>query len=371
MSVRALFPQTAATIYVDNAGCGLLSTRVQSSLQEAIAAMANGSPGVQSLFGRIGSLKAKLAELIGATPAEIALQRSTSQGLNIVAHGLTWRPGDNVVTADVEFPSNVFPWLNLAERYGVETKLVPAREGRVLAEDLIAACDERTRVLTVSWVQFTNGYRTDLAQLGEFCRGRGIRFCVDAIQGVGALQIDVERCKIDALASGGQKWLLGPLGIGFLYVRKELQAELWPAEVGPGSYVMKPETFLAFDQPLHESAARYESGLPNLLGACGLEASVSLFLEVGPAAVEAQILALTDQLAEGIVGRGYRLLSPRGAAERSGIITFVCDHAPSGEIHQRLAAAGVVCSVREGAVRLSPHFYNEAAEMERILAALP
>lgn len=371
MSVRALFPQTESMLFVDNAGCGLLSTRVQSALQAAVAALVNGSAGVPALLGPVAPLKAKIAQLIGARVEEIALQRSTSQGLNVVANGLKWRPGDNVVTASVEFPSNVFPWLNLEGRYGVKTKLVPPREGRVLAEDLIAACGERTRVLTVSWVQFTNGYRTDLEQLGEFCRSRGIMFCVDGIQGVGALQIDVEACKIDALASGGQKWMLGPVGIGFLYIRKELQAEIWPAEVGPGSYPIKPETFLVFDQPLHESAARYESGLPNLLGVWGLEASVSLFLEVGMAAVEAQILALTDQLAEGVTQRGYTLLSPRGGAERSGIITFVSDQIPSGEIYERLKAAGVVCSLREGAVRLSPHFYNEAAEMERILAALP
>ncbi|HLO02236.1 MAG TPA: aminotransferase class V-fold PLP-dependent enzyme [Symbiobacteriaceae bacterium] len=390
MSVRARFPQTESMLYVDNAGCGLLSTSVQSALQEAVTTMAGGSAGLHGLMGRLAPLKAKLAQLIGATPAEIALQRSTSQGLNTVAAGVHWRPGDNVVTAGIEFPSNVFPWLNLEGRYGVKTKLVPAREGRVLAEDLIAACDERTRVLTVSWVQFTNGYRTDLAQLGEFCRARGILFCVDGVQGVGALQIDVERCQIDALACGAQKWMLGPLGIGFLYVRKAVQAELWTVEVGPGSVrrgdggfspaggrppdgsvQMDPASFLDYNLTFHESAARYESGLPNLLGVCGLDASVSLFLEVGPAAVEAQVLALTDQLAEGLVGRGYSLLSPRGAGERSGIITFVSERMASSEIHQRLTAAGVVCSLREGAVRLAPHFYNEAAEMEQILAALP
>lgn len=369
--MRALFPQAESMIYVDNASTGLLATPVQTALHEAVTAIAQGSGGVGSLFGRAGSLRQKLAQLINATAEEIALVRSTAHGLNLVANGLDWHLGDNVVTADIEFPTNVLPWQGLEGRYGVKTKLIPSREGRVLAEDLIAACDSKTRLLAVSWVQFTNGYRTDLAQLGEFCRERGILFCVDGIQGVGALQIDVERYKIDALAAGAQKWLLGPLGTGLLYVRKEVQAKLLPTEVGPGSIKIDPARFLDYGLNFHESAARYESGIPNLLAAGGFEASVAMMLEYGPAAIEAKILALADQLAEGLAERGYQVLSPRGTAERSGIISFISAGRPSSELHQRLKEAGVVCSVREGAVRLSPHFYNEPREMERILAALP
>jgi cysteine desulfurase/selenocysteine lyase len=370
VSIRVHLPILESMTYVDHAATGVLATPVTQAMQEAIALMAQGSKGNVGLLARVAPTREKLARLIGAQPTEIALLRSTGEGLNTVAAGVRWRPGDNVVTSGIEFPSNVYPWLNLEGRYGVKTRLVPPREGRVLAADLIAACDEQTRVLTVSWVQFANGYRTDLAALGRFCRSRGIRFCVDAIQGLGALALDVERYQIDFLACGAQKWLLGPVGIGFLYVRKEIQGELWPSEVGPGSVVMDPARFLAYDLTFRESAERFESGLPNFVGLFGLEASVSLLLAVGAEAIERQVLALTDQLAAGVVERGYRLRSHRAPEERSGIIAFVSDHQPSQAIHQRLAEAGVVCSLREGAVRLAPHLYNTAAEMEQILKVL-
>lgn len=368
--MREHFPALEQTIYVDHASMGLLATATVAAMQEAISLNAQGSTGGPLLMQRVAPLREKIARLIGSQPTEIALLRSTAEGLNTVAAGVRWRPGENVVTSGIEFPSNVYPWLNLEERYGVETKLVPPREGRVLAEDLIAACDGQTRVLTVSWVQFANGYRTDLEQLGQFCRSRGILFCVDAIQGLGALAMDVERYQIDCLACGGQKWLLGPLGIGFLYVRKAVQTELWPSEVGPGSVVFDPARFLDYNLAFRESAERFESGLPNIHGVCGLDAALAILLEVGAAAAERKVLALTDQLAAGVVERGYRLLSPWTGGERSGIISFVGDQHSSQAIHQQLRAAGVVCSLREGAVRLAPHFYNTPAEMERILTAL-
>lgn len=369
--IRADFPILERSTYLNHSSIGPLAGRVRQAIAVATAAQMAGSEGTGELKARVATLKGKLARLIGADPAEIALVRNTVEGLATVASGVLWRAGDNVVTCDIEFPANVYPWLNLESRYGVKTTLVPARDGRVLADDLIAACDAHTRLLTISFVQFSNGYRADLERLGAFCRERDVRFCVDAIQGLGPLQLDVRRCRIDFLAAGGQKWLLGPVGLGFLYVRREVQAELWPSELGHLGVLQNTDRYTEYNLTFRDTAEKFEGGAPNYLGVFGLDAALDPFFAVGPAEVEGRVLALTDHLCAGLRETRCRLLSHRGPGESSGTVSFVSEVESSPALFARLSDAGIVVSLREGAIRVAPHFYNTHEEIDRLLATLP
>lgn len=369
--IRSRFPVLERVTYFNHCGIAPLSLDVVSAVNEGLMSQVDGSGGSPIWRARVGSLKGKIARLINAQPDEIAFMRNTVEGLATVAGGILWRDGDIVVTDNIEFPGNIYPWWNLESRYGVKTKLVPARDGRVLAEDLIAACDARTRAITVSFVQFSNGYRTDMDLLGEFCRQRGIYFCIDAIQGLGPLQLDVLKCRADFLACGGHKWLLGPIGMGFLYVRKELQQSLWPVECGHLSVLQNTEKYTEYNFTFRPSAEKFEGGVANYAGVFGLDAALSLFHEVGLAPIEARVLEVTDYLCEELTRRGYRLRSYRSPSEKSGTVSFVSDRHPSKFLFERLTAAKIIVTLREDAVRVAPHFFNTHEEIDRLLAALP
>ncbi len=369
--IRSQFPILSELTYLDHSALGPLSLSVRQAAAEALALQGEGSVGAQRLAAAVDVLKEKIARLIGASPQEIALTRNTAEGLSAVAAGLPWREGDRVVTDNIEFPANVYPWLNLKARYGVETYFVPARDGRVVVDDLIAACDAHTRLVAVSFVQFSNGFRVDLDRLGAYCRGRGIYLCVDGIQGLGAVPLDVSATPVDFLASGGHKWLLGPLGLGFLYLRRDVQRVVWPAEVGHHSVEQDPDHYTHYNLTFRPTAEKFEASAPNFAGVFGLSASLDLFHTVGLDAVAARVVALTDRLCEGLAARGYRLRSPRGPSEKSGAVTFVSARHASADLHARLREARIVTSLREGAVRVSPHFYNTEAEIDRFLATLP
>ena len=369
--IRASFPVFERYTYLNHSSTAPLSVHVQRAVAESAALQADGSEGSARLKERIDPLKAKIARLINASPEEIALTRNTTEGLNIVASGLLWNEGENVVTDDMEFPANVYPWLNQESRYGVRTRLVPARRGKVLVDDLMAACDARTRLITVSFVQFSNGYRVDLERLGAACRERGISLCVDAIQGLGPVDLDVRRCHIDFLAAGAHKWMLGPMGIGFLYIRRDLQAHLWPAYVSHFGVFQSPESMTRYELTFRHTAEKFEGGLPNYAGIFGFDAGLSLLYDVGLNAIRDRVMMLTDHLCEHVSRRGCRVLSHRGADERSGTVAFVSEREPAKDTAARLADAGVVVSLREGAVRVAPHFYNTVEDIDRLLAALP
>jgi selenocysteine lyase/cysteine desulfurase len=313
--------------------------------------------------------RVKAAGLIGATPDEVAFARNTVEGISIVAEGLPWREGDNVVTVHGEYPANVYPWLNLASR-GVETRIVPDRAGRVVADDLFAAVDGRTRLVALSFVEFTNGFRNDLAAVGEFCRSRGILFLVDAIQGLGALPLDVEPAAIDFLAAGAHKWLLGPLGIGIFYCRRALIEQLRLVQAGPAGMVFHGE-YLPYDFTPKADAQRFEAGAQNYAGVYGLGAILDLLAEAGAANIERHLLGLLDFAVEGLRAKGCEILSSLEPAERSGMIAFRSPRMAAADLVAKLAEAGVAVSARSGGIRLAPHLYNNRTDIERLLAVVP
>ena len=369
--IRALFPTTQTHAFLNHAAVAPFSRPVAEAMQQTIAWRLNLGPlEADEEEWATTHARRSAARLIGAEEEEICLTRNTSHGLNIVAAGLPWQPGDNLVTAQTEFPANVYPWKNL-ERQGVTVRLAPARDNRVLVDDVAALMDERTRLVAISFVEFATGYRNDLAALAELCQARGVLLCVDGIQGVGALPLDVGQVPLDFLAVGGPKWLMGPIGTGFLFIRRQHLHTLDLAMAGWMGTTDIHQHF-RYDLPWRDDARRFEEGSLNVVGAAGLDAAIKLLLSVGLETIEERILTLTDHLIEGLRQRGYRIISPIAHRhERSGIVSFQHPRHDPADLERRLTEAHVVISRRGAFIRVSPHFYNNEDDIDRLLSALP
>jgi selenocysteine lyase/cysteine desulfurase len=308
-------------------------------------------------------LCAVLAWLINAAPEEIAFVQNTGLGLNIIANALPLKAGDNVIFCDMEFPTNVYPWVNL-RRKGVEERCIPNDQGGLTVNALEKYADGHTRVVAVSSVEFLTGFKSDLQALGTWCKEHGAYFVVDAIQSLGAAPLDVRACQIDFLACGGPKWLMGPPGLGFLYCRHELLDELAPPFAGCIS-VVGWEDWRDYDLTFLPDAHRFEIGTPNMIGQVGLLAAVRFLMEAGIPAIERWTLHLTDLLIEDLQQRGYGIASNLARKRRSAIVSF---RVP-GDVDaafQKLTDAKVIISKREQYIRVSPHCYNTEEEIARV-----
>lgn len=364
---RREFPSTELQVHMNHAGLSPLSRRVAAEIRAfADEAERVNSARYAAWTARVETSRAAIAHLIGGAAEDIAFVPNTATGLSLVAAGLTWQAGDNVVAVAGEYPSNVYPWWGL-ERVGVETRLVERPHLRFGVDELVSAVDARTRVIAVSAVDWQSGFRVDLAALAELCRARDILLVVDGIQAVGAVRVDVSGGGIDCLAAGGHKWLLAPEGCGFLYVGARARERIQPVLLGWKS-VTDADTYLPYHFALRHDAAKLEPGTQMHLGVRALGAAVDLLLEIGPAAIEARVLAITDQLADGLRDVGAVVLSPRDGGDRSGILTFSLGDATT--LHARLTAAGIVCRRRMGGIRLAPHFYADATDIDRVLAVV-
>ncbi|MDF1503081.1 aminotransferase class V-fold PLP-dependent enzyme [Roseisolibacter sp. H3M3-2] len=370
----AEFPWAARgeSIYLNNASTGPLPQRAVDAVSDWTRRRAEPFRLRDAdLFRTVATARELAARLIGAEAGEIALMVNTSYGVNLAARALPLAAGDVVLTFDREFPANVYPWMALGDR-GVRLELVPTVDGLPDEDALVRALDRReVRALAVSWVQFASGYTADLARLGRLCRERGVWFFVDAIQGVGPLTLDVREVPIDLLACGAQKWLLSPWGSGFCYVRRELIARLAPDAVG-WMAVRGSDDFsrlVDYDFTLRDDARRFEVATLPYQDMAGFAASLSLLHELGPARVAAHVRGLADRIVEWARARDdVRLVTPADPARRAGIVS-VAPRDPAAAA-ARLREAGVAHSVREGAVRLSPHGYNTPDEVARALDAL-
>ncbi|MGD1995512.1 MAG: aminotransferase class V-fold PLP-dependent enzyme [Anaerolineae bacterium] len=350
--------------YLDHAAVSPLPRRVREAMAEYTERRGITFGHREELEDIPVRLRQAIARLIGAAAEEIAFVQNTSHGLNIAAQSLPLRPGDNVVFCDMEFPSNVYPWMLLGRQRDIEARCIPHDGGGLTLEALRAHADERTRVVAVSSVEFLTGYRTDLEAIGKWCRERGTYFVVDAIQSVGAAPLDVGSCYVDFLSCGAPKWLMGPVGTGFLYCRQGLLERVVPPMAGCVS-VVGWEDWRDYDLTFLPDAQRFHMGGPNLVGMTGLLAAAELLLEVGVESIHQQTLHLTDQLIADLVQRGYRIASSRDPARRSAIVSFAVSDDPSA-VHARLQEAGVVVSLREEYIRVSPHGYNTEHEIARV-----
>jgi selenocysteine lyase/cysteine desulfurase len=318
-------------------------------------------------FPVIDYAREKMARLLGVDDCEVGWVQNTATAISLVANGLEWQRGDNVVTVQGEFPANVYPWLGLS-RWGVETRFVQKRGGCVSVDDVAALMDERTRLLSISFVDFGTGVRNDLAALGQLCEERGVLFNVDAIQGLGALRLDPHGCGIHFLGAGAHKWLLGPQGVGVFYVRKDVLERLHPLTANWYSVVDKHD-HLNYGQPWVESAARVEGSTPNVSGLVAFDAVLKMLLDVGPTRIEERVLGLSGRLMEGLLARGYDVVSSSEPARRSGVVCFRAKGDPM-DLLARAQAEKIVIAVRVGVVRVSPHFYNSEDEIDSLLALL-
>ena len=304
-----------------------------------------------------------LARLINAPATDdIALLKNTSEGLSVIAYGLAWQAGDNIVISDEEFPSNRVVWQSLAQ-FGVEVREVNLSQAADPEQALIIATDKRTRLLSISSVQYASGLRMNLLKLGEHCHRQQILFCIDAIQSLGALDFDVQACHADFVVADGHKWMLGPEGVALFYVRAELRPQLKLHEFGwhmlehPGDYQRK-------QWQIATTARRFECGSPNMLGIHGLHASLSLLLEIGMPQVEAEVIERSCYLIELIHEAPELHLLTRDTPDRiSGIVTFAHNTIAADTLQQQLMQAGIICAARGEGVRFSPHFYTPLPQL--------
>lgn len=368
---RSWFPVTREIVYLNHAGVAPISTRAAEALARyAAEATAQGAFRYDAVLdAEVERVRGRAARLLGARSDEIAFVKNTTEGLGIVAAGLDWRRGDRVVTCDLEYPSNVYPWWSLRDA-GVETVMLRGERGRLPLERVEEALrDPSVRLLTLSSVEFGSGLRQDLPTLGRLCRERGVLFCVDAIQSLGCLPLDVTTCSVDFLAADGHKWLLSVEGCGIFYCARRALESLRPRLVGWRS-VADPHDFDRYQRELRPGAVRFEEGTPNVPGIFALGAAIDLLLELGVDAIGERVLELTDHLANALEAHGATVLSPRAPTERSGIVSFTWRDEDPRHTAARLRARHIFVATRRGGVRASPHFYNREDELERLVAAL-
>lgn len=370
---QALFPHIqTGKIYLNHASSAPMSTPVIDAINTHLHERSVGMIDTYLAYdvAKIEECRNQVRALIHSESTDrIALLTNTSDPLNIIASGLPWKTGDRVLLHDAEFPANVWPYLNL-RRHGVEIDIMPQKKGHPTLQLIADSITERTKLVALSAVQFLTGYRADLEAIGSLCRERNIIFAVDGIQAVGAVRVDVQKMKIDALAAGCQKWQLGPQGTSWLYVTEELQSRIQPAHVG-WLAVAEPWNFFDFDQGLASTARRYEGGTKNIPGIWGMGAALRTLHEFGLEAIENHILSLTDMLISGLsaIG-GVKVITPEDSAHHAGIVTIELPHAVDGQIvFEKLASKHIAISLREGKLRYSPHFYNSEAEIEFAVSA--
>ncbi|MBI4428125.1 MAG: aminotransferase class V-fold PLP-dependent enzyme [Ignavibacteriales bacterium] len=363
---RSLFPHTSkGKIYLNHAATTPLSTPVVDATiryleQRSVGTLENFTNDMKM----ITECREAIRKLINAeSPDRVALVSNTSEALNIVSTGIPWKSGDRILLNSSEFPANVYPYLYL-KNLGVEIDILEAPEGRIPMELMKRGITAKTRVVALSAVQFLSGYKADLVTIGDFCRKKNILFVVDGIQAIGAVRVDVQQMKIDALATGCQKWQLGQQGTGYLYITEELQRNIRQQHVGWLS-AADPWDFHNFSQSLSSTARRYEPGTLNIPGWWGTQASLALLLEFGVEAIERHILSITRMLMDGLQRLdGLELMSPANDAERAGIVTV----RPTGSldaqaVFKEISDRNITTSVREGMLRFSPHFYNSPEDI--------
>ena len=368
---REEFPWSSHTIYLNHASTGPLPARTVRVLEEfnAKRMMPHQLPDAM-IFSMLDDCRSQVGRLINARETEIALAANTTFGLALAARMIKLQAGDIVLVSDREFPANVYPWAGLKEN-GVILELVPVTPEGWPDEDRIVSrlADPRVRVLAVSLVQFSNGYQVDLARLSRETRASDTYLVVDAIQGIGQVPVDVRQTPVDFMACGGQKWLLSPWGSGFMYVREELIGELNPPVTGWMAYEGTDDftRLTRYSDQLRANARRFEMITLPYQDLAGMRSSLDLLLEIKTADVERHILDLHQPVVDWARANGVPVTSPRGK-HGSGIL---CIAPPDpAAVQQRLRDASIIASLREGSIRLSPHFYNTHEEMQRLVEVL-
>lgn len=367
--IRQLFPFIQnGIVYFNHASTAPISLKVRERVCELLKEKSESKIDDYNEFLRVyEESKILLGELINARADRIAFLDNTSNGLNILATGIEWKNGDRILLNDIEFPANVYPFLNL-EKSGVQIDFVKSKNGVVSADDIISRVSPQTKLISVSFVQFLSGYKIDLEKLGNFCRENNIIFCVDGIQGIGALDFDVQKFKIDFLSCGTQKWLFGAQGLAFIYLTEELQLKIKPAYIGWLS-VEDAWNLLDYKMELKKTANVFQGGTLNSIGIIIFNTSLKLLKEFGFNRIEERVLSNTNYLREKLSQPGIELLlDDVNDTNLSGITTFKTDNVE--KLFRHLEDKNIVCSLREGFIRLSPHFYNTFEDIDIVVETI-
>lgn len=353
---------------------------IPKTVADAVRAYAEQSESAGYLavnwYHQIEQLRVLSAELINAHRDEIAFVKNTSEGLSIVASGIDWQWGDQIVTTAVEYPANVYPWMEVVRNHGCKLIQVPEETNdhgrRSVPTDKIleAASNPRCRIVSLSHVEFASGQRHDLVRIGQFCREKKKLFCVDAIQTIGAAPVDVKAMSIDYLSADGHKWMLGPEGAGIFFCRRELIERTRPLMIG-WMNVVNAQEYGNYDYTLRADAQRFECGTYNVQGLLGLFAALKLIKEVGVTTIFDRLKVLTDRLNDGLQSKGYEIVSPRRFGQWSGIVSFVsAKHKMEDVVVALRKKHQTEIALREGRLRVSPHFYNTEKQIDRLIDLL-
>ncbi|MEI6232467.1 MAG: aminotransferase class V-fold PLP-dependent enzyme [Planctomycetota bacterium] len=364
----AEFPILNTWTFLNHAAVAPISARAGTALAQYIHDSTHSAYLAGHWYQIADETRALAARLMNADSSEIAFVKNTSEGLAFVANGWEWKPGDEIIGTTVEYPANVYPWMDLEKRLGLKYIQVPEKNGRIDIADLFNAVTPNTRMIAISHVEYASGFRNDAAAIGAFCRERGILFCLDAIQSLGVLPVDVQAMNIDFLSADSHKWLLGPEGCGVFYCRKELITKLRP-EIG-WLNVVNALDYGNFDFTLRDDAKRFECGSFNIPGILAMNASMQLIEEIGIDLISKRVLGLTDLLVEGLKRKGYSIFSSRDEHESSGIVAFTSSSRDHKDINRDLMRQKFVLALREGRLRASPHFYNTPEQIDQLIDAL-
>ena len=356
--------------YLDHAAVGPLSGPAMEAVQRfANQAAFQGDTVWPQWAAQIEVLRTDVADLLNADSAEICMIPNTTTGINLVAEGWPWNRGDNIVIPEDEFPGNLFPWMNQSNR-GVELRVVPRRGEEVHVDDLIAQVDAHTRMIAVSWVGYASGFRIDVQSLVQKAHDLGVLVFLDAIQGLGMYDLDLQSTPVDFLAADGHKWMLGPEGSGVAMIRKEHLPKLRCGNVGWGS-VKQSFNYAEPSFDLRDTASRYESGSANMVGIAALSASVKIFQRIrqlhGPHAIGNRVIELSTRLHQKLGEIGITSRLPSQQDHRSGIVTFQVPGCEPAEVRRQCLAENVVVSCRGGGIRASIHAYNDDSDLERLV----
>lgn len=370
---QAAFPVTRRQIFLGHAGVTALPAYVADAMRDHIAMSCENHQEFGDVLRDIQQARQICADFIGAKPDEIALLGPTSLGLSLFANGIDWQPGDEIICYQDDYPANVYPWLNLESR-GVKLRFLhPTEPGRITPALVEEAITPRTRLIALASCHFLTGWRIDVAAIGQLARSHGVLFSLDAIQTLGAFPVDVT--DVDFLSADAHKWLLGPLSIGIVYVARRNFEICRPTLLG--AWNIKSPNFISQDQiEFVDSAQRYEPGVLNITGIYGMIASIRKFQEVGRDVVATRILGLRDYLQQSLGALGFEFLSPgNDEAMRSGIVTARHPGTDCSKLFAALEANHISASLRntrDGSawLRMSPHFYNTHAELDRVIAVL-
>jgi selenocysteine lyase/cysteine desulfurase len=366
---RREMPVARQWAYLDHAAVAPLYGGAMAALSQwAEDAGHNGSANYPAWNKQLAELRRLSARMISAENEEIAFVGNTTAGINFVAEGFPWQSGDNVVIREDEFPANQYPWLHLADR-GVETRRLPLDAGRLDRGRLADAIDSRTRIVSLSWVAFSNGWRHELDEIVKLVHDRGALLFLDAIQGLGVFPLDVKKTPVDFLSADGHKWLLGPEGAGVFFIRREHLRRLRPSGVGWNS-VKNSHDFHKIAYDLKETADRYEGGSLNVGGLLALRASLEMLARFPVESIARRVLEITDYACRRLTEIGATVLSDRSDEHKSGIVSFELPGRDPVEIRRRCFDRKVILSCRAGRLRISPHAYNDESDIERLVASL-